>query len=140
MNTQANIEAHRRPGERLSEAAMRMADAMAGSDLPEAEKTPTVSELAKPKKPIGKGGRKKAASPKATEPNKERQPKGLRAAIIKVLGDAKEPMTSKEIWDEINRRRLQKTSGKTPWATVAATCYTHDEFKVVGKGKFALKK
>jgi HB1, ASXL, restriction endonuclease HTH domain len=64
---------------------------------------------------------------------------GLRAAIITVLADAKEPMTAREIWDEIKRRRLHKSTGATPWATVAATCYTHDEFERADKGKFALK-
>lgn len=28
------------------------------------------------------------------------------------------PMTSREIWDEIKKRNLVKTNGKTPWATI----------------------
>jgi hypothetical protein len=36
--------------------------------------------------------------------------------ILQEFGN--KPMTSREIWDEINKRNLVKTKGKTPWASI----------------------
>lgn len=68
-------------------------------------------------------------------PKVKRKPSGLRLAVIKVLGDAKAPMSPKEIWAEVRRRKLHTSHGKTPEATVAAMLYRFDhEFEKVRPG------
>jgi rRNA pseudouridine-1189 N-methylase Emg1 (Nep1/Mra1 family) len=70
-----------------------------------------------------------------------RKPRGLRAAVIVVLGDAKKPLSPKEIWDEVSRRKLHRSHGKTPEATVSAMLYRRTyEFEKAGPGRFRLKR
>jgi hypothetical protein len=70
-----------------------------------------------------------------------RKPRGLRLAVIKVLEDAGEPLSPKEIWDEVSRRKLHTSRGKTPEATVSAMLYRRNhEFRRVGPGHFVLRK
>jgi hypothetical protein len=70
-----------------------------------------------------------------------RRPRGLRAAVIKVLQEAAEPLSAREIWEEVSRRKLHSSRGKTPESTVSAMLYrrTH-EFQRVGTGRFVLRK
>jgi len=69
-----------------------------------------------------------------------RKPRGLRAAVITVLEDSKDSLTPREIWEEVSRRGLHVSDGKTPEATVSAMLYrrTH-EFERVGPGRFRLR-
>lgn len=68
-----------------------------------------------------------------------RRPRGLRAAVIEVLEDVKEPLSPKEIWEEVSRRKLHTSQGKTPEATVSAMLYRRShEFQRVGRGRFIL--
>ena len=69
-----------------------------------------------------------------------RRPRGLRAAVIKVLQDADEPLSPKEIWEEVSRRKLHASQGKTPESTVSAMLYRRShEFQRVDTGRFVLK-
>ncbi len=69
-----------------------------------------------------------------------RRPRGLRAAVIKVLEDAREPLSPKEIWEEVSRRKLHTSQGKTPEATVSAMLYRRShEFQRVDSGRFLLR-
>ena len=48
-------------------------------------------------------------------------------AAIKILRDNKNlPMSSKDIWSEIEKIGLIKTNGKTPWATLNAILICSD--------------
>lgn len=69
-----------------------------------------------------------------------RKPRGLRLAVIQVLEDADGPLSPKDIWAEVSRRKLHKSRGKTPEATVSAILYRHDEFRKTSPGRFALRK
>jgi hypothetical protein len=80
------------------------------------------------------------AKAKATTAAPKRH-RGLPAAILTVLGDAKEPLSAREIWDQIEARKLHSSHGRTPWATVAAWCYTHDQaVEKTERGQFRLRK
>lgn len=70
-----------------------------------------------------------------------RKPRGLRLAVITVLEDADEPLSPREVWEEVSRRKLHTSRGRTPEATVSAMLYrrTH-EFQKVGPGRFVLRK
>lgn len=69
-----------------------------------------------------------------------RRPRGLRAAVIKVLRDAKKPLSCREIWEEVKRRKLHSSEGKTPEATVSAMLYRRShEFEKAGPGRFVLR-
>jgi hypothetical protein len=70
-----------------------------------------------------------------------RRPRGLRLAVIRVLEDAQEPLSPRAIWDEVSRRKLHTSQGKTPEATVSAMLYRRShEFQQVGRGRFLLRK
>jgi hypothetical protein len=70
-----------------------------------------------------------------------RKPRGLRLAAITVLEGADEPLSPREVWEEVNRRKLHTSHGKTPEATVSAMLYRRDhEFQRVGRGRFVLRK
>jgi hypothetical protein len=70
-----------------------------------------------------------------------RRPRGLRAAVIKVLEDAEEPLSPKEIWEEVSRRKLHTSQGKTPEATISAMLYRRSyEFRRADPGRFLLRK
>ncbi len=72
---------------------------------------------------------------------RRRKPRGLRLAVIKVLDDADEPLSPKEVWEEVSRRKLHTSQGKTPEATVSAMLYRRNhEFQRVGRGRFVLRK
>jgi hypothetical protein len=74
-------------------------------------------------------------------PKGRRKPTGLRLAVIRVLEDANEPLSPKEIWAEVKRRKLHTSHGRTPEATVGAMLYRWDhEFEKVRPGRFALRK
>ncbi|WP_228236978.1 restriction endonuclease [Allomuricauda sp. M10] len=65
----------------------------------------------------------------------------FKEAAIKILRDADEPLSAKEITQIALAEELIETSGATPEATMAAQLYTDSgKFKKVGKGLFALKK
>jgi HJR/Mrr/RecB family endonuclease len=65
----------------------------------------------------------------------------FKGAAIKILKEAEEPLTSKEITEIALEKGLIETSGATPEATMAAQLYTDTgKFKKVGKGLFALVK
>jgi hypothetical protein len=70
-----------------------------------------------------------------------RRPRGLRAAVIKVLDDAAGPLSPREIWEEVSRRKLHSSQGKTPESTVSAMLYRRShEFQRVATGRFVLRK
>lgn len=70
-----------------------------------------------------------------------RRPRGLRLAVINVLEDAEEPLSPRQIWDEVSRRKLHTSNGKTPEATVSAMLYRRGhEFQKVDRGRFLLRR
>jgi hypothetical protein len=70
-----------------------------------------------------------------------RRPRGLRAAVITVLEDAEDPLSPREIWEEVSRRKLHTSRGKTPESTVSAMLYRRShEFQRVDTGRFVLRK
>lgn len=70
----------------------------------------------------------------------------FKEAAIKILKEAEEPLSAKEITEIAMDEELIETSGATPEATMAAQLYTDinnntsSKFKKVGRGMFALKK
>jgi restriction endonuclease Mrr len=70
----------------------------------------------------------------------------FKQAAIKILKDADEPLSAKEITEIALEEDLIETTGVTPSATMAAQLYTDlisnksSQFKKVGRGLFALKK
>jgi restriction endonuclease Mrr len=70
----------------------------------------------------------------------------FKEAAVKILQDADEPLSAKEITEIALEDELIDTSGITPEATMAAQLYTDinknasSKFKKVGRGKFALKR
>lgn len=65
----------------------------------------------------------------------------FKEAAIKILKEADEPLSPKEITKIALEEELIETSGATPEATMAAQLYTDTrKFKKVGKGVFALLK
>lgn len=70
----------------------------------------------------------------------------FKEAAIKILKEADEPLSAKEITDIALNEEMIETSGATPEATMAAQLYTDinnnssSKFKKVGRGLFALKK
>ena len=63
----------------------------------------------------------------------------FKEAAIKILKDADEPLSAKEITKIALKESLIESSGATPDATMAAQLYTDTgKFKKVGKGLFAL--
>lgn len=65
----------------------------------------------------------------------------FKGAAVKILKEAEEPMTAREITEIALDQELIETSGATPEATMAAQLYTDTgKFKKVGKGLFALVK
>src|SRR5262249_52409314 len=92
-----------------------------------------------PVPPKAKGGKGKAKAakepkaPKAAKPAKEPKPKkvsGLDAAAM-VLASAKEPMNMKQVFAEIQSRKLWATKGATPEATLYAAIIR----EIAAKGK-----
>lgn len=65
----------------------------------------------------------------------------FKQAAVKILTEAKEPLSAREITEIALDDELIETSGATPEATMAAQLYTDTgRFKKVGKGLFALTK
>lgn len=65
----------------------------------------------------------------------------FKEAAVKILKEAEEPLSAKEITKIALEDALIETSGATPDATMAAQLYTDTaKFKKVGKGLFALVK
>ncbi len=70
----------------------------------------------------------------------------FKEAALKILKEAEEPLTAKEITEIALEKELIETTGSTPEATMAAQLYSDinnkhkSQFKKVGKGLFALKK
>ena len=65
----------------------------------------------------------------------------FKGAAVKILKEAEEPLTAREITEIALDQELIETSGVTPEATMAAQLYTDTgKFKKVGKGLFALVK
>ncbi len=65
----------------------------------------------------------------------------FKEAAVRILKEAEEPLTAKEITKIALEEALIETSGATPDATMAAQLYTDSaKFKKVGKGLFALVK
>jgi len=109
-----------------------------------AKKTTKKSASAK-KKTVSKADAVDAAM-KAVKAEKKKRTSGLDAAA-QVLKDAKGPMTTKEMVDQMLAKGLWKTSGKTPAATIysaiireIATKGKDARFNKVDRGKFALAK
>src|SRR5687768_11639999 len=69
----------------------------------------------------------------------------FKEAARRILLEAKEPLSPKEIVEEALERGLIKTDGATPDASMAAQLYVdvqknpNSPFQKVGKGKFALR-
>ncbi len=66
----------------------------------------------------------------------------LHEAIVQVLADRGEPMTSTEIGDAVNRRRLyrRKDGGPVPATQISARANNYDRlFRKLGDGRIALK-
>ena len=87
--------------------------------------------------------RKKATTAKrsAAKPKKT----GALDAAVKVLGEAKKPMTCKEMVEQMLAKGLWQTKGKTPAATLYSAIIREvakkgkdARFKKVGRGQFAL--
>jgi hypothetical protein len=65
----------------------------------------------------------------------------FKEAAIKILKEAEEPLSAKEITRIALSEELIETFGATTEATMAAQLYTDTgKFKKVGKGLFALQK
>jgi hypothetical protein len=65
----------------------------------------------------------------------------LRQAIIRVMSRQKTPMSYREIWDLIKKRRLYRTPAKAPWQSVGSVLYSNpDLFRKVKPSKFVLKR
>lgn len=65
----------------------------------------------------------------------------FKEAAVRILKEAEEPLTAKEITKIALEEALIETSGATPDATMAAQLYTDSaKFKKVGRGLFALVK
>jgi restriction endonuclease Mrr len=65
----------------------------------------------------------------------------FKEAAVKILKEAEEPLSAKEITKIALEEALIETSGATPDATMAAQLYTDSaKFKKVGRGLFALVK
>ena len=104
------------------------------------------------KKKQSKGKSKKApakkAAPKKTKaPKKDAAPKKLSGmdAAVKVLGESKEPLSSKEMVERMLAKGYWQTQGKTPAATIYAAILRHiqkhgaeSRFRKVDRGKFQL--
>jgi len=90
---------------------------------------------------------KKKRQPKAEKPEKkQRKPSGLDAAA-KVLAETGEPMSTKDMVEQMLAKGLWKTGGKTPAATIyaaiireIATKGSESRFRKVERGKFELAK
>jgi HB1, ASXL, restriction endonuclease HTH domain len=99
---------------------------VAGSPVPPAAK-------AKGRKGAKAKGAKPAKEPKAPKAPKEKKPKkvsGLDAAAL-VLAEAKTPMNMKQVFAEIQSRKLWATKGATPEATLYAAVIR----EIAAKGK-----
>lgn len=70
----------------------------------------------------------------------------FKEAAIKILKEAEEPLSAKDLTEMAIQDKLIETSGATPEATMAAQLYTDiknnasSKFKKVGRGLFSLKK
>jgi hypothetical protein len=63
----------------------------------------------------------------------------IEAAQLILKQNDNKPMTSKEIWDEIEEQELVQTTGSTPWATLNASILTYaDNSKSLKKRKIKL--
>jgi hypothetical protein len=91
----------------------------------------------------------KTSPPKHTKPAKGAGGKKLSAldAAAKVLAASSEPLSCAELAEKIIARKLWKTSGKTPAATLNAAIIREirdkkgaSRFKKTGRGRFAATK
>ncbi len=87
--------------------------------------------------------RKKATTAKRSAAKAKKT--GALDAAVKVLGEAKKPMTCKEMVEQMLAKGLWQTKGKTPAATLYSAIIREvakkgkdARFKKVGRGKFAL--
>jgi hypothetical protein len=62
----------------------------------------------------------------------------LRDAIIQVLSSAGEPMHYKDVWDEIDRRKLFRSNAEQPWQAVGSKLYTDPAFRQTSSAHFVL--
>ena len=92
---------------------------------------------------------KKAAPKKTKAPKKDAAPKKLSGmdAAIKVLGEAKGPLSSKEMVERMLAKGYWQTKGKTPAATLYSAIFREirdkgkdARFSKASPGKFTLKK
>ena len=90
---------------------------------------------------------KAPAKPKTAKPKQERKPGALDAAV-KVLGAAKDPLTTKEMIDAMAAKNLWKSpGGKTPDRTLYSAILREivlkgkeSRFVKTERGKFTLRK
>ena len=116
------------------EAAEANGAAMAPAGAPEGEVRAAAGSPVPPKAKGGKGAKAKAPKAvKASKAPKEKKPKkvsGLDAAAM-VLASAKEPMNMKQVFAEIQAKKLWTTKGATPEATLYAAVIR----EIAAKGK-----
>ncbi len=134
-------------------SAQRLHRQTRGPDQPKEASVgpPQVAELAPDSKKAQKSAPGTTApkmsatgEPHRNEPDKVKRPSGLDAAA-KVLAEAKEPLTAKEIVEQMLAKGLWQTNGKTPAATIYAAMIREiankgdkSRFRKVERGKFEL--
>jgi hypothetical protein len=94
---------------------------------------------------------RKPATKKPTKPKAEKKPRAKKASALdaaaKVLGEAKEPMTTKEMVETMQTKGYwESPEGKTPDRTLYSAILreivlkkTESRFKKAARGKFTLK-
>ena len=142
-------------------AAPEAAPVQEGKETPPAQAAPVqdakqagpkASKKTAPQKAASKAHKKaapkasKKSAPKASKKDKREGMSGLDAAA-KILAKAGKPLHIKEIFERMEAKKMWKTGGKTPSATISAaiTREIHDKkaasrFRKSGRGLFELKK
>ena len=109
--------------------------------------TPPVAPGAKdPKQGTDEAKPKKAATRAKQGDQKAKRPSGLDAAV-RVLGEAKEPMSVREIVKVAFDKGYWKSNGRTPHATIYSAMLREckakgkaSRFKKTGRGRFTVNK
>jgi len=151
----AEVKGHGAKPAQVADAADAVGTAVAGKHVkaatrPAPGKAATTSPTAATKgKKTAKATTTKAKPKKATTRAKQGQrkakkPSGLDAAA-RVLAEAKEPMTCRQIVEVAFEKGYWKSGGATPWATIYSAMIREiaakgqeSRFKKVERGKFAL--
>ena len=161
-NKQAQNEAGAKAGE--SQTAPEAAPVQEGKETPPSQAAPVqdaskkaaapkASKKTAPHKKAGSKVSKKTApkaskkpAPKADKKGKRDGLSGLDAAA-KILGMAGKPLHIREIFERMLAKKMWKTGGKTPSATISAAIIREihnkkaaSRFRKAGRGLFELKK